>query len=216
MNKIIKAVREWGENNLLSFNKSKTQAVLFSRLKKPRTKPRHTIALTMDNEPLQLNKSATYLGVVLDQRLTFKEHITGRINRGKKLLFALNSIISKEWGLSGNAIKTIYKAIIVPSVFWAVTVWSRCLEFKVYINKLLALQRLAAIKITKCLSTTATDSLLVLAGLPPIYLVGLRLASNSTHRQIQNAPVSSRLDILTTSDSHLTPLALTNLHHRQI
>lgn len=202
MNNVIETVCRWGEDNFLKFNPDKTTAVLFSRYHKPIKKTRHTISLRMNDQVLTLAKDATYLGVILDSSLTFHKHITQRINKAKRILLALNSVISKEWGLSGEAIRTIYTMAIIPTVFWAVSCWSRCLDLEMYRKKLRSLQRLAAIKITKCYRQTSTEALLVLAGTPPLHLVGRRLATNTASRQLRNEPVDTRLNLRQQHENH--------------
>ena len=96
MNKIIKNIIDWSTKNLIRFNSTKTTAVLFSRKNKSLKYPRHEICLTMDKAKLNLQKSAKYLGITLDARLTWETHINDIVARAKKRFFMLNGAISNS------------------------------------------------------------------------------------------------------------------------
>ena len=75
---------EWGAQNGLSFSKDKTTVVFFSRQHKfhsevlPRLKK-----LQINGHNINPSDSMTYLGIVLDQKLSWTPHIKKRWTRPK-------------------------------------------------------------------------------------------------------------------------------------
>jgi len=49
-----------------------------------------------------------YLGIIIDKKLTFREHIKQTTDKCRKLIFALSSSAKLNCGLSHKALKTLY------------------------------------------------------------------------------------------------------------
>jgi septum formation inhibitor-activating ATPase MinD len=73
MNKIT----QWSKENKLHFNDQKSKVMLISR----RRKERKAIDIYLNNNHLEQMNKIKYLGIIIDSKLTFSEHlkyITGR------------------------------------------------------------------------------------------------------------------------------------------
>ena len=76
---------EWGAQNGLSFSVDKTTVVFFSRQQKfhkevlPKLKK-----LTINGVDINPSESMTYLGIVLDQKLSWTPHIQRKVSKAKK------------------------------------------------------------------------------------------------------------------------------------
>ena len=195
MNEIIDEIMTWSEDNLLNFNPTKTSTILFSRRKRPIKIPRHDIKLTMKDEILTPTNKTKYLGVTLDKRLNFNDHVTIVTKKAKKKLFALKSAIGHNWGLRPNQIKDIYKLVTVPTMTYGAGAWANAAKHWGNKQKMTSVQRIAALKITGCLSTTATETLQILSGLPPIDLTTDERATRTTLRQLTTPTIDSRLKL---------------------
>lgn len=55
-----------------------------------------------------------YLGVILDQRLTFKSHVTEVINKAEKRMKILKRLAGTKWGSSKDTLMLTYKTYILP------------------------------------------------------------------------------------------------------
>ena len=73
------------KDNNITFNEQKSKAMLVTR-KKGKNKE---VSIYLNNKPLEQVNNIKYLGIILDSKLNFREHImhiTGKLN---KLIHAL-------------------------------------------------------------------------------------------------------------------------------
>jgi hypothetical protein len=122
----------------------------------------------LNYKPLTQVHSLKYLGIVLDCKLTFKEHINYMTAKCTKLIFALSKSTKLSWGLKHSALKTIYTGGILPLLQYGARVWINAIDKACYKSKLTRVQRLINIKIAKAYRTVSNDSLCILTGLTPI------------------------------------------------
>ena len=88
---------QWFKSNKLTLNADKSNFIIF-RSKQKRI---HNIPdqLSFDNQTISRSNSVQYLGVILDEHLTWNEHITELCNkliRLYKTLYCLRIFIDKE------------------------------------------------------------------------------------------------------------------------
>jgi len=55
-----------------------------------------------------------YLGIILDHKFKFQEHITYMAERCTKITYNLSRAAKMSWGLKDEAIATMYKGAILP------------------------------------------------------------------------------------------------------
>lgn len=86
---------EWGRENGLRFGAAKTVSVIFSRriFEEPRR-------LIVDETEIQYSDTVRYLGVTLDSRLDFGNHVSDKLKKAKSLLFQLRNGVGRLWGPS--------------------------------------------------------------------------------------------------------------------
>ena len=100
----------------LSVNPDKTGFIAFTRKRK----------LLGFFEPqffgvkLSLSGSVKYLGVILDSRLTWKEHVDVKMRKAHNLLWACRRACAARWGLKPKVVHWLYIATVQPS---ASSVW---------------------------------------------------------------------------------------------
>ena len=68
MGKIIR----WAENNKMNFNENKWKAMLIARRKRKENKE---IPVYMNSQRLEQVQTIRYLGIIIDSKLNFREHI---------------------------------------------------------------------------------------------------------------------------------------------
>jgi len=160
----ISTCSSWCSTKNLSISAVKTQIVLFHR-KNKLTLPR---PLRLNNTPIPYSKTAKYLGVTLDSRLSWLPHIKAASQKATSTLFACRKAVSSQWGLSPAISKFIYTAIVRPSTAYAAICWSHRINLQASSSNLRTAQRIAALMITRAFPSTDTDALDILSNLMPI------------------------------------------------
>ena len=84
----INKISKWLNANKLSINTIKTKFMLFRSLKK---KQKQNIILSINEQIIKQVKNITFLGVNIDENLTWKEHI----NLISKKIIKVSSIIAR-------------------------------------------------------------------------------------------------------------------------
>ena len=129
----IKKISDWLNTNILSLNTTKTKFMLFRSSKR---KQRHNITISINNEKIKQVKSTTFLGVVIDECLTWKDHI----DLISKKIMKASSIISRILHFTNlNALKLIYYALVYPYVIYGNLIWGS--TYKTRIQKVMNVQK---------------------------------------------------------------------------
>jgi hypothetical protein len=89
------SVEGWCDEHGLTVNPGKTGLVAFTRKRKlPGFFEPKLFGVTM-----QCSRSIKYLGVILDERLTWKEHIEAKVERARNMMWACRRACGSRWGL---------------------------------------------------------------------------------------------------------------------
>ena len=108
-----------------------------------------------------------YLGIIIDNKLTFREHITHATEKCRKIIFALSRSEKLNWGLSHKDLKTLYRGGIQLLFLYGAPVWAETAEKSSYRKKLTNVQRLINIKIAKAYRTVSSEAMCIITGLTP-------------------------------------------------
>ena len=66
-----------------------------------------------------------YLGIIIiNNELTFREHITHVMEKCREIIFALSKSTKLNWGLSHRALKTLYTGGIQLLLLYGAPVWA--------------------------------------------------------------------------------------------
>ena len=156
-------INEWGHKNKLKFNNDKTEAIIFSnRNYVP------FIRLLFNGKPVSIKKSIKSLGVILDSKLNFHEHVSTQCSKVKRIVFALNHYCSLKWGMNRNVIQQIWSSYAEQILLYAVPVWEKALTNKQCQRELESVQRLVAIKSIKAFRTVSYEAAMTLSKSKPI------------------------------------------------
>ena len=69
----------------------------------------------MDNVKLKVEKTVKVLGVIFDQKLTFKEHIKGKINNARHIISSFYFLKSKKCRIPEKTMINLYKIFMRPN-----------------------------------------------------------------------------------------------------
>jgi hypothetical protein len=111
----------------ISPNASKSQLIIFPH--KPRAaflKPSNRHIVTLNGLSIPWSNQVKYLGLTLDQKLTFKDHIEGIQTKCNKYIKCLYPLINRRSKLCMKNKLLIYKQVFRPAMLYAVPIWSSC------------------------------------------------------------------------------------------
>ena len=108
MNESINSVHQWSEINGFKFSPVKSTAVHFARNSGPLEPPN----LYLDNSIITYQNSLTFLGMVFDKQLNFKEHIQRLKSKCNKIINLIRTISSLSWGADQESILRVYRTLI--------------------------------------------------------------------------------------------------------
>ncbi|XP_023241465.1 uncharacterized protein LOC111639757 [Centruroides sculpturatus] len=166
-NEAIEQLVRWGELHKLSFSPEKSEALTVARSGVLARRPIYRIR----GNPIRRVNELKYLGVIIDQTLCWTPHLRDVRVRTNRMIAALSRLARQDYGLSGEALRTIYKMCVERIVCYACGVWWKDTANVCQSRTLLTIQRPAALRITRAYRTVSTDAALVLAGLLPLPLV---------------------------------------------
>ena len=172
-------ITKWAMDNKIQFNEDKSKVMLISRRKRREEK---TIKIYMKNKLLAQVNIMKYLGILLDSKFKFREHIKHTAERCTKLIHMLSKSAKLNWGLNHGALKTIYKGAIVPLLLYGAPVWITAMKYAYNRKLYLRVQRLINIKMAKAYRTVSHEALCTLTGMIPITIKAEEVATyyNST------------------------------------
>jgi len=127
-------------------------------------------------EELTRTDQVKHLGVVLDGKLTWREHLQQKYNKAVALFWQCRRIVGKTWGITPRIAHWIYTTIIRPMLTHGAVVWWPRVEL------LSSLQRLACLAITGAIRTTPTAAMEVLTGLLPLDIHVKQVAMSTCYR----------------------------------
>ena len=117
VNEELKKLSLWLNLNRLALNISKTNFVIFRSSQKV---PNHSVTLLMNKKALLQKDHVKYLGVLLDQHLSWKYHIKSvalKVSRGLGIIAKLKPF------LKDNLIRTIYFSVVYSHLYYGIQAW---------------------------------------------------------------------------------------------
>ena len=175
---MLKNLVNWGDSCKLRFNSEKTEVVLFTRKRKI---PNNL--LRFENKTLEFSESVKYLGVTLDSRLHWREHIENKISSAKRLIMGLSNITHKASGPCPKLMKWAYEGIVKPMLTYGALVWAHELNTDCLIKKLRKVNRLAINTLCLVPRSTPTRLLEVMLDIMPLHIYCKFIAMSSYYRQ---------------------------------
>ena len=126
------------------------------------------IVLYLHSKPLEQVCQMKYLGIILDQKFKFQEHIKYTTERCAKLTHNLARVARLTWGLRYGAIVTIYKGAILPLLTYGAPVWIEDTKYQHNIQKYEKVQRIINLRTARAYRTASGEALCILTGMKPI------------------------------------------------
>ncbi|XP_049869337.1 uncharacterized protein LOC126369089 [Pectinophora gossypiella] len=164
-NDTLEHVQGWGQRNKLKFAPHKTNAIIITNKMKFEIPSLH-----MGDTAIRLVEEIKILGLTIDHKLTFNTHVANICRKATNLYKLLARSAKISWRLNPEVIRTIYMAVIEPTILYAASVWAAAAA-KITVQKQLnAIQRGFAQKICRGYRTVSLNAALIIAGILPLDL----------------------------------------------
>ena len=120
LNKKLINLNKWAKSLELEFSPNKSFVINFTMRRKFDYIPK----IKLNNINIEYKDSIKYLGLILDKRLTWKEHIKDIYNKCIKRIGLINYIISNIKNINTEYSITLYKTMIRPLCEYASEIWN--------------------------------------------------------------------------------------------
>ncbi len=109
-----------------------------------------------------------YLGVILDDKLTWKARVNAQVKKGLRAQELCNAFIYRAWGLSPKMTLWLYKCMIIHNITYAAVVWLDIMDIALVRSDLERFQGATCTMITEAMRTTPTKVPEMLLDLPTL------------------------------------------------
>ncbi|XP_041484375.1 uncharacterized protein LOC121430987 [Lytechinus variegatus] len=182
----VNILNEWFNRWGFTLPKEKSVTLLFSNTNK-------CVQIDLDEVPLPQKDEHSFLGVLLDRKLTWRPHINMIVTRAKKKINIMKRLVGTKWGSSYKSLLNFYKVVIRPLLDYAAEAYDSAHDHVK--NFLLTIQYQALKLCTGALPGTSLESLQVDTGELPLDLRRYMLSKVYKAKIRQNAkhPLQSSL-----------------------
>ena len=122
----LKIAYDWAQPRGLNVNPEKTEVCLFTR----KTKIGQYVKPHFLGKAIDISDKIKYLGVILDRKLKWKDHIKERANKAHRCWSMCRRAIGSNWGLNPMMSHWLYKSVIRPVLTYGSVVWWTSMEKK--------------------------------------------------------------------------------------
>lgn len=164
-NASIATVRSWLTSVGLKLADHKTEAVLISS-----RKAREKIKLNIGSSCIETKPFLKYLGVIIDCRLSFIDHLKYVSEKSSRNIMALSRIMPNTGGpkyLQRKLLTGVVRSVIL----YASPIWAGALRLRSYGRIITPVYRLAALRVCSAFRTVSDEAAFVIAGMIPIDLL---------------------------------------------
>ena len=156
---------QWLHYNKLVLNMKKTEFMTFGTRQRLARQKCDETDISLNGQSIKHTDTFKYLGVVLDDTLSFNDHVDYVRMKVSKILGMFSRI---RPSLTLEAANRLYKAMVLPVLDYCDAVWHECGQGNS--DKIERLQRRAArIVFFKAASKLSTDEIMTKLGLEPLY-----------------------------------------------
>src|SRR5204862_2889522 len=181
------------QNNCMQFDMEKTELIHFHS-KRSFDLKNETYSVKIRDSIIQPKDLVKWLGIWLDSKLTFKQHVEKKTTQALKILNQIERLSNIERGLSFQAMRQLYIACISSVADYGVPVWWN--NQKNMLEKFQKLQNIALRKMLGAFKTSLINAMELEAFIPPPKVRFERICKNYAWRILQmheNHPIKLRV-----------------------
>lgn len=165
----IARVTSWLRNADLELAAHKTEAVLLSS-----RKVREVFSFRIGQHAIVSQPNLRYLGVLIDTRMCFKDHLLAVSEKASKVNGALSRIMANTGGPRSSRRKLLAR-VTSSILLYAAPVWAEATQKASYIAGIRATYRLSALRVASAFRTVSDEAIGVIAAMTPIDIVAREL-----------------------------------------
>ena len=143
INKELKCLDDFFKANKLMLNVSKTKMVCFRKKGKPFDK--NKLKIVLDKTEIECEANSTFLGITLDEHLTWQDHCDKVANKVARNTGVLNRVKNS---LPLSSMKTLYNSFIFSHLSYGLEVWGAGMKNRSF-KRIITLQKKAIRTVTK-------------------------------------------------------------------
>ncbi len=174
-NEAIAAMELWGGSEAIHFDPAKTEVMHFSRRQMDHDR---SPAIYHGEREIRASRSMRWLGIWLDKKLTFNNHIEKWCHKARTVINHLRVMNNTVRGMSAMAARRAVWAVVLPTLFYGLDVWLPGLDTgdsrlqrnhisKTNLSKIQRVLNLSCRMILPVWKTTPVEFLWKEAGIPP-------------------------------------------------
>ena len=179
MNALLQLINLWGASSGLKFNPKKTQGMMV-RARRQAAWP----AVVMADKVIPESKTIKYLGVHLNNKITWHQHIQQVKLKAQSALNVCKKALGSTWGLPSNLRRRIYDSIILPICTYASPVWIEALSLKSVKQQFRTIEQSMACLIIRCQRTAKYETIVYLSSITPISTIAKERSYSFTHNNM--------------------------------
>ncbi|KAL5249176.1 hypothetical protein ACHWQZ_G000615 [Mnemiopsis leidyi] len=164
--KSLNSINAWCKRSGLKLSHLKSHCVMFTN----RRNWSFDRPLKVDGAEIDVLGSTKFLGIILDSKLSWNEHIDNLCRKTKGILMQCRRVVGPTWGFKPATMRWVYDVMVKPILSYGATIWVNGTKTKHNQQLLSGVQRLANVIITGALPTTPGSALDVINGSPPLHL----------------------------------------------
>ena len=164
-NESIAMVKKWIESVGLALAEHKTEALLVSGRKK-----KEKITLRVGRHTIESKDEIKYLGVILDSRMKFKEHVLYACTKAAKVYTGLARMLCNTGGPRSSR-RLLLARVVSSTLLYGAQIWANALELQENKRRMQSVYRLTALRVISAFRTVSYDATCVIAGMMPVDIV---------------------------------------------
>lgn len=164
-NYTLNKIQTWMESKQLEVAPEKSEAAVVSGKKKCRP-----LNIFINGQKIQIKKDLKYLGVIIDYRLSYSQHIEYVTEKANKTCMALSHILPRVGGAGENK-RRVLQCATDSIILYAAPAWATCLQVAKYRQSVLSQQRKSLLRVCRGYRTLSTEAAAVLSRVIPIDLM---------------------------------------------
>lgn len=120
---------DWSKDHNADFELDKTALLCVSRKRIPnpnsrnKTLPVPRLPITICNHIIEPSRLHKFLGIIIVDKLTFKEHATYALAKGTRYMMACQRMTRAVKGVHSRLLKKLYEGVVIPKMLYAADVW---------------------------------------------------------------------------------------------